>query len=85
MLALAAEEEAADFRTKAKDIKDAMEEANLADVEDADLSVAMGEAETIGAVDNIIEWCDAMTDHNWGCTRHMTSLTMNGTGCLRQK
>ena len=84
-LALAAVQEAADFRTETEDIKDAVEEANLADLAEVDLSGAMEEEETIGAVDKMFERCDAMTYHNWRFNRHMTSLTMNATGYLRQK
>ena len=54
MLALAAMEEASDFRTEVEDIKGAGEEANLADVVQLDLAVDMEEEKTIGAVDNII-------------------------------
>ena len=57
-----------------------MEEADLVKVVEIDLAAAMEKKETIGAVEKILEWCDAMTDHNWRFTRHMTSLTMNGTG-----
>ena len=78
-------EEAVNFRTEVEDIKDAMEEAYLADVTDVDLAMNMEEEEKIGAVDNMLKWCDAMTDHNWRFTCHMTSLTMNDTGFLRQK
>ena len=39
----------------------------------------------MGAVDKILERCDAMMDYNWRFIRHMTSLTMNGTGYLIQK
>ena len=53
-LALAAVEEAADFRTEAEDIKDAVEEADLEDVAEVDLAVAMEEEETIGAVYKMI-------------------------------
>ena len=77
-LALAAVQEAADFRTETEDIKDAVEEANLADLVEVDLSGAMEEEETIGALDKMLEWCDAMKDTNWSFTRHMNSLTMNG-------
>ena len=54
MLALAAMEEAEDFRNEAEDIKGAGEEANLADMLELDLAMAMEEEKTIGAVDNII-------------------------------
>ena len=84
-LELAAVEEAADFSTEAEDIKDTVEKADLADVEEVDLYVAMKEEEIIGTVDKILECCDAMTDHNWRFTCHMTSLTMNDKGCLIQK
>ena len=56
------------------------EEADLAGVEEVDLVVAMKEEEMIGTVDKILEWCDAMTDHNCRFIRHMISLTMNVTG-----
>ena len=78
-------EEARENRTEAEDIKDAVEEADLAEVTEVDLAMAMEEEETIGAADKIIESCDAMTYHNWRFTRHMTSLTMNGTGYPIQK
>ena len=39
-MALVAVEEAADFRTEAEDIKDAVEEADLADVAELDLYVS---------------------------------------------
>ena len=84
-LALAAVGEVADFRNDVEDIKDAVEEADLEDVVEVDLAMAMEEEETIGAADKIIESCDAMTYHNWRFTRHMTSLTMNGTGYPIQK
>ena len=84
-LAFAAVEEARENRTEAEDIKDAVEEADLAEVTEVDLAMAMEEEETIGAADKIIESCDAMTYHNWRFTRHMTSLTMNGTGYPIQK
>ena len=79
-VALAAVEEAEALKEEAEDIKDAVEEADLADMAELDLDVAMQEEETIGAVGKMLEWCDAMTDYNWRFTRHMTSLTMNGTG-----
>ena len=78
-------EEAVNFRTEVEDIKDAMEEAYLADVTDVDLAMNMEEEEKIGAVDNMLKWCDAMTDHNWRFTRHMNPLTMTGTGYLMHK
>ena len=77
--------EAEDLRTRAEDIKDAVEEAYLADVAEVHLAVAMEEEETTGSVDKILKWCDAMTDNNWIFTCHMTSLKMNDIGCLRQK
>ena len=78
-------EDAADFRTKSEDIKDAVEEKDIPTVAEADLAMAMEEEEIIGAVDKIIEWCDAMTNHIWRFIHNMTSLTMNGTGYLRHK
>ena len=84
-LALEVVEEAVYFRCKAEDIKDAVEEVDLADVEEVYMVVAMEEEETIGAVDKILEWCDAMMGHNWRFIFHMTSLTINGTGYLIQK
>ena len=75
----------ADFRTEAEDIKYTVGEADPADMAEVDLVLAMEEEETIGALEKILEWCNAMTDHNWRFTRHMTSLTKNGTGYLRQK
>ena len=78
-------EEAAYFRTEAEDIKDAVEEADLEDVAEVDLAVAKEGEEIIGTVEKILEWCNETTDKNWRFTRHMTSLTTNGTGYLRQK
>ena len=52
-LALTAVEEAADSRAKAEDIKDAVENSDLAEVAQVDLDMAMKEKETIGAVDKI--------------------------------
>ena len=46
----------ADFRTEAEDMKDAVEEADLGDVSEVDLDVAMEEEENIGAVDKMLEW-----------------------------
>ena len=46
----------ADFRTEAEDTKDAVEEADLEEVSEVDLEVAMEEEETIGAVDKMLEW-----------------------------
>ena len=77
-------EEAVYFRDETEDIKDAVEEADLEDVTELDMAVAVEEEETIGAVEKILEWCDAMTDQNWRFICHMTSLTMNGTDYLRQ-
>ena len=57
----------------------------MADVAEVDLSVAMEEEETIGTVDKMPKWCDAMTDHSFRFNHHITSLTMNGTGYLRHK
>ena len=54
-LALAAVEEAACFRTKAKDIKYAAEEADLVDVAEVDLVMDTKEEETIGAVEEMLE------------------------------
>ena len=54
-------------------------------MEEVDLAVSMEEEETIGAVDKMLKWCDAMTDHNWRFNRHMTPLTMNCIGYLRHK
>ena len=79
-LALAAVEEAEYFRSEGEDIKDAVEEADMSDVAEVYLDMAMEEEETIGAVDKMIKWCDVITDHNWMFTHHMTSLTMNGAG-----
>ena len=84
-LALVAVEEAVYFRYEAEDTKDAVEEEDLADVAEVYLVVAMQEEETMGAVDKILERCDAMMDYNWRFIRHMTLLTMNGTGYLRYK
>ena len=84
-LALAEVEEAAYSRTDEEDIKGASEEADLADVTEVYLAVALEEEETVGAVDNIIEWYDTIMDHNLRFTRHMTSLIMNSTCYLRQK
>ena len=70
---------------EAENIKDGVEEAYLAGVEEVDLVVDMEEEETICAVEKMLEWCDAMTDNNRRFIRNMTSLTMNGTGYLSQK
>ena len=78
-------EEAEYFRSKAENIKDALKEANLADVTEVDLFVAMEEEGTICLVDKMLEWCNTMMDHNWRLIHHMTSLTSNGTGYLRKK
>ena len=67
---------------EAENIKDGVEEAYLAGVEEVDLVVDMEEEETICAVEKMLEWCDAMTDNNRRFIRNMTSLTMNGTGYL---
>ena len=77
--------EAVYFKARAEDIMDAVEEANLENVEEVDPVVAMGKKETIGAVEKMVKWCDVMTDPNWRFIRHMTSLTMNITGYLRHK
>ena len=79
-LELAAAEEAVYFRSKAEDIKDAAEEADLADVAEVDIFVATKEEEIIGTVDNMLKWCDTMIDKNWRFIHYMNSLTMNGTG-----
>ena len=79
-LALAAVEEAEYFSTEAEDIKYDVEESGLEEVAEVDLDMAMKEEETIGVLDKILKWCDAMTDHNFRFTRHMNSLTMNDTG-----
>ena len=79
-LTLAAVEEAVDFRAEAEDIKDAAEEADLADVAEVDIFVATKEEEIIGTVDNMLKWCDTMIDKNWRFIHYMNSLTMNGTG-----
>ena len=71
-LSLAEVKEAAYFRNKAEDIKDAAEEEDMADVAEVDLAVATEEEETIGALDKMLEWCDSITDHNWRFNRHMT-------------
>ena len=55
-LALAVVEEAECFRTEVEDIKDAVEEADLADMAEVYMDVAMEEEGEIGAVDNIIKW-----------------------------
>ena len=55
-LSLAVVGEAEDLSTKAEDIQDAVEEADLADVAEVELTMAMEEEETIGAVYNMIEW-----------------------------
>ena len=78
-LALAAVGEVAYFRNDVEDIKDAVEEADLEDVVEVDLSMAMEEEKTICAVDKMLKLCDAMTDHNWSLTCHMTSIKINGT------
>ena len=57
----------------------------MANVAEVYLAVSTEEEETIGAIYKIFEWCNAMTYHNWRFTRHMNSLTINGTGYLRQK
>ena len=54
-LALAAVEEAADFRNDVEDIKDAGKEADMEEVAEVDLAVAMEEGETIGSVDKMLE------------------------------
>ena len=84
-LALAAVKEAVYFRAETADIKDTAEEVYLADMVDVYLFMAMEEEESIGAVQNILEWCNVMTDHSWRFIRHMTLLAINGTGSLRQK
>ena len=53
---ITAVEEASDFRTKAEEIKGAVEEADLADMAEVYMDVAMEEEGEIGAVDNILEW-----------------------------
>ena len=63
-MALAAVEEAAYFRANVEDTKNAVEEADLADVEEVDLVVNMEEEKTIGKVDKCFEWCNAMTYHS---------------------
>ena len=70
---------------EAENIKDGVEEAYLAGVEEVYMVVDMEEEETICAVEKMLEWCDAMTDNNRRFIRNMTSLTMNGTGYLSQK
>ena len=84
-LALAAVSEAEDFSTKSEYIKDVVEEADLEDVAETDMAVAMEEEEIVGAVDKMLERCNAISDYNWRFTRHITSLTMNWTGYLRHK
>ena len=84
-LALAAVEEAKDFRAEAEDVKDAVEEADMAEVVEVDLAVAMEEEEITGKVDKMLKWCDAMAYHNWRLNRHMNSLMMNGKVYLSQK
>ena len=73
-------EEAVYSRAESEDIKNAVEEEYLADVAEVYLVVYIEEEENIGAVENILEWCDVITDRNWRLIRRMTSLTMNGTG-----
>ena len=65
-LALAVVEEAADFSTKAEYIKDAVKVADLKDVVEVYMFVAIEEEETICAVDKMLEWCNLVTDHNGG-------------------
>ena len=48
-------EEAEYFRSKAENIKDALKEANLADVTEVDLFVAMEEEGTICLVDKMLD------------------------------
>ena len=84
-LALAAVEEALDFRAEAEYINDTVEEAYLEDVSEVDMVVDMEEEETIGTVENMLTWCAEIMDHSWRFIRHMNSLPMNNTGCLRQK
>ena len=84
-MALAAVEKLVYFGAEAKDIKDAVEEIDLADVAKVDLVVHIEEEENIGAVDKMIVWCNEMMDQNWWFIYHMTSRTMNCISYLRQK
>ena len=47
--------EAVYFKARAEDIMDAVEEANLENVEEVDPVVAMGKKETIGAVEKMVK------------------------------
>ena len=85
ILALAVVDKAADFRAEAEDINNAVEEAFLEDVSEVDLVVDMEEEETIDTVEKMLTWCAEIMDHSWRFIRHMNSLPMNNTGCLRQK
>ena len=78
-------EEAVDFKAEAENIKNAVEEADLADVAELDLFMTMEEEEVIVAVDKMLEWCNVMMYHSWRSIRNMTPLPMNGTGYLRHK
>ena len=84
-LTLAVVEEAEDFKAKAEDITDAVEESDLVDVAGVDMVVEMEEAETICALEKMRKWCNVMTDHSWKFTRIMISLTMNGKVYLRHR
>ena len=74
-LVLEAMVEAVDFKSKAEDIKDAVEEAYLADVAEVDLVVEMKEEESIDAIYKMLECYNVMTDHSLRFIRHMTPLT----------
>ena len=73
-------EEAVDFEAEAEDIKDAEEEADLADVAELDLFMTMEEEEVIVAVDKILEWCNVMMDHSWRFVRVDPCVGQTGAG-----
>ena len=83
--ALVAMEEAVYFKSNTEDINETVEEADLADATEVDLLVEMEEKEAIGVVDKMLKWCNVMAYDSWRFIHNMNSLTMNGTGYMRQK
>ena len=68
------------FRSKALGIKNTVEEKDMADVSEIYLVVDMKAEKTIGLVDKMLEWCNAIMDHNWRFICNMNSLPMNSKG-----